>query len=74
VQRLIDLRDCQRFAGPPEQLSTVSSYLETVGEKRKSMKIDDALEIEMEDAVGGPNKKQGKDGKKGGGKGAYKDA
>ena len=72
VQRLIDPRGRQRFARQPEQLSAVSSYL-TVGEKRKSMKIYDALQMEREDADGGPNKKQGKDGKKGGGQGAYKD-
>ena len=48
--------------------------MKTVGEKRKSMKIDNAPEMEREDADGGLNKKQGKNGKKGGGKGAYKDA
>ena len=47
--------------------------MKIVGERRKSMRIDNAPEIERENADGG-NKKQGKNSKKGSGKDANKDA
>ena len=71
---LIDPCSRQRFAAPPEQISVVSPYLKIVGELRKSMNIDNAPEIERESGDGGQNKKQGKNGKNGGGKDANKDA